>query len=166
MNSASTSALAPVNNEFHFGDEVIRVFSVDGEPWFVGKDVAGVLGYADSDKALRMHCKAARTFKADTLAALGLANPPSRGLVLISEPDLYRLISRSTKPEAERFADWIFCEVLPQIRRTGRYMPETRTELEIARDLLAMNQKYVEKLEEAALLLQQIETPSWSPARR
>jgi len=93
----------------------VRTLTIDDEPWFVAKDVAVALGYSDTDQATRKHCKNAV-----------LVDVPSirRGVQqtkVIQEPDVYRLISRSRLPGAERFMDWVFEVVLPTIRRTGQF---------------------------------------------
>lgn len=94
---------------------VIRVVEIDGEPWFVGKDVAEALGYARPNDALQQHCKGA--VKRRPLRTAGGVQE----LRVLSEPDVLRLIVGSRLPEAERFERWVFEEVLPTIRRTGQY---------------------------------------------
>ena len=89
----------------------------NGDPWFVAKDVAEVLGYSDTDAAVRAHCKALKMFKAGDLPGL-----PSRGLTIIPERDVYRLVMRSKLPSAERFENWVVGDVLPAIRKTGGYV--------------------------------------------
>lgn len=103
---------------FHFDGQPVRVFERDGDPWFVARDVATVLGYADTDDAIRRHCKAAETLKPGETP--GMVVPP-RGVTIIPERDVYRLIMRSKLPAAERFEEWVVAEVLPAIRKTGRY---------------------------------------------
>ena len=84
-------------------------------------DVAAALGYADTDQAVRAHCKSFKLFKRGELALLGVADAPSRGLILIPEWDVYRLIMRSKLPSAQRFEVWVVEDVLPSIRKTGSY---------------------------------------------
>ena len=114
---------------FCFGDNLVRVIKdSDDNPWFVGKDVAGALGYANTRKAIRDHCKKAVSIEGNDSFPLGRTNrsPLHPQTQLISEPDVYRLIIKSHLPEAERFEAWIFEEVLPTIRKTGFYhMPGT-----------------------------------------
>ena len=97
----------------------LRGILKDGKPWFVAKDVAEALGYADTDQAVRAHCKHAKIFKPVKSTGLDF---PSRGLTLIPESDVYRLIIRSKLPSAERFEAWVMEEVLPAIRKTGGYL--------------------------------------------
>jgi len=101
---------------FNFEGTNFRVIEIDAEPWFIAKEVAGFLGYADPDQAIRMHCKAAQTCPVKTTDQV-------RHLKIIPERDLYRLVMRSKLPGAERFEEWVVGEVLPAIRRTGRYEP-------------------------------------------
>lgn len=101
---------------FAFDSQAVRVVKVDGEPWFVGKDVAEVLGYARPNDALQQHCKGA--VKRRPLSTPG----GTQELRIISEPDMLRLIVGSKLPAAERFERWVFEEVLPSIRKTGAYV--------------------------------------------
>lgn len=97
---------------FNFNSQQVRTVSKDGEPWFVAKDVAQILGYADTKKAVSAHCKCPVHLKG------GDSSPLTRspfGVTIIPERDLYRLIMRSKLPAAERFEEWVVGEVLPQI---------------------------------------------------
>jgi anti-repressor protein len=95
----------------------VRAVEIDGEAWFVGKDIASALGYSNPQKAVRDHCRSPRP------AGVNDSFTPSLDpqTVLVSEPDLMRLIVSSKLPEAEKFERWVFEEVLPEIRRTGSY---------------------------------------------
>ena len=79
-----------------------------------------MLGYANGSRDIERHCKHAELFRGTEAVGLEL-NP--RGQYIIPESDLYRLIMRSELREAERFQDWVTEEVLPQIRKTGGYVP-------------------------------------------
>jgi prophage antirepressor-like protein len=103
-------------NVFAFDSQAVRVVMVDGEPWFVGKDVAEVLGYARPNDALQQHCKGA--VKRRPLSTPG----GTQEVRIISEPDMLRLIVGSKLPAAEAFERWVFEEVLPSIRKTGAYV--------------------------------------------
>lgn len=96
----------------------IRVVLKGSEPWFVANDVASALGYAVPKKAVIDHCKYAEIFKGTD--SVPLTDSP-RGISIIPESDVYRLIMRSNLPSAERFQDWVVEEVLPSIRKTGNY---------------------------------------------
>ena len=93
----------------------VRGLTLDGKPWFVAKDVAAMLGYANTNEAISTHCKGGR----ETLA-------PSPGglqkVKIIPESDVYRLVSRSKLPAAEAVMDWLFEVVLPTLRQTGSYV--------------------------------------------
>ena len=96
--------------------QVRVVAGEDGAPWFIAKDVAEVLGYKDPDQAIRKHCKCPKILK--PVESTGLTNSP-RGITIIPESDIYRLIMRSKLPQAEAFQDWVTTEILPIIRRHG-----------------------------------------------
>jgi len=93
----------------------IRAVEIDGEPWFVGIDVAEALGYVNPGKAVRDHCKGVT--KQTPLSTKG----GTQQVRIINEPDLYRLIINSQLPAADKFERWVFEDVLPTLRKTGRY---------------------------------------------
>lgn len=94
----------------------VRVVSVNGEPYFVGKDVADILGYSNSRDALakRVDEEDKGVAKCDTLGGV-------QDLVVINESGLYSLILSSHLPSAKRFKHWVTSEVLPAIRKHGLY---------------------------------------------
>lgn len=101
---------------FDFNGAAIRVITgADGEPWFVARDVAELLGYSNPQKAVRDHCKANRPLGVNETFTL------DQQTVIIPERDVYRLVMRSKMPEAEQFEEWVVGEVLPSIRKTGSY---------------------------------------------
>lgn len=101
-----------------------RVITKDGEPWFVGKDVADVLGYSNTRDALAQHVR--EHHKADVVIHDGRQN---RKQVIIDEADFYSLVLRSKLPQAEQFQEWVTSEVLPAIRKHKMYLtPETAKE--------------------------------------
>lgn len=96
----------------------VRVVEQGGEPWFVGKDVAEILGYSDLNKAVAMHVD-------DDDKKLNDKTSPSfgqRGTTLINESGLYSLVLSSKLPDAKKFKHWVTAEVLPAIRKTGGYI--------------------------------------------
>ena len=102
---------------FQFEDHNVRVVLDDnGETLFVGKDVCETLGYADPTTAIRSHCRGAQILH-PIPDAKGRAQPTR----VLTEADVLRLIVSSTLPAAEAFERWIFEDVLPSIRKTGRY---------------------------------------------
>lgn len=98
------------NNE-EFGQ--VRIVEIEGKPYFVGKDVANALGYSNPRDAILRHCKG--VVKHDNFKEGGQL------IALITEGDMYRLITHSKLESAERFEDWVFDEVLPAIRKHGIY---------------------------------------------
>lgn len=109
---------------FEYNDQPVRVELVDGEPWFVAADVARVLGIANIRENLRqMRADWRRVSKSDTSTG-------TKEVTIISEAAVYKLAFRSNKPQAEAFADWVASEVLPQIRKTGAYIPEAPAQSE------------------------------------
>ena len=98
-----------------FGE--IRTVEISGEPWFVGKDVAEILGYTNPRKAIGDHIDAddKGVTKCDTLGG-------SQELTIINESGLYSLILSSKLPNAKAFKKWVTSEVLPSIRKHGGYI--------------------------------------------
>lgn len=91
------------------------------EPLFCAKDVATALGYADTADAIQRHCKSGKKVFHPHANGIGGVN-----MVFITEKDVYRLIMRSNLPDAEKFQDWVYEEVLPTIRKHGVYAtPQT-----------------------------------------
>lgn len=104
----------------------IHTTTEDGTPFFCGKDIASILGYTDTTDALKRHCKG-------VVKHYPLETPGGTQQVrFITEPDLYRLITHSKLPEAEKFERWVFEEVLPSIRKHGMYATPTTIEEMIA----------------------------------
>ncbi len=100
------------NNEF--GE--VRTLLIDNEPYFVGKDVAEVLGYERADNAIRNHVD-----DEDKLMHQISASGQNRSMYLINESGLYSLILKSKLPTAKQFKRWVTSEVLPTIRKHGVY---------------------------------------------
>ena len=94
----------------------VRSTMINEEPFFVGKDVAEILGYTNASKALADHVDEEDKLNNNSLPSLG-----QRGGWLINESGLYSLILSSKLPTAKRFKKWVTSEVLPAIRKTGGY---------------------------------------------
>ena len=94
----------------------VRTTEVNGEPFFVGKDVAEILGYANPNEAIADHVDEEDKLNSKTLLSLG-----QRGGWLINESGLYSLILTSKLPKAKAFKRWVTSEVLPSIRKHGLY---------------------------------------------
>ena len=107
-----------VFNNAEFGS--VRSLMVNGEPYFVGRDVAKILGYANPNDAIAKHVdeEDKGVAKCDTLGGI-------QELTVINESGLYSLILSSKLPSAKRFKRWVTSEVLPALRKTGTYtMPK------------------------------------------
>lgn len=100
----------------------IQVIERNGEPWFIGKDVAEILGYTNPRKALNDHVDDddKLIFKSNETVLLDFA-VPNRGLTIINESGLYSLVLSSKLEKAKAFKRWVTSEVLPAIRKTGSY---------------------------------------------
>ena len=106
---------------FNFNTAELRTLTDEtGDPWFVAKDVCDILGLENSRKAT---AELDPDEKNTVTISDGIPGNPNK--TIISEPGLYKLIMRSRKPEAKAFQRWVTHEVLPQIRRTGGYIPTT-----------------------------------------
>lgn len=109
----------------------VRTVDIAGKPYFVANDVAKVLGYVETAKAIRTHCKGVSELDIPT-------NGGIQKMKIIPEGDVYRLIIRSQLPSADKFERWIFDEVIPQIRQTGGYQMKPMTPEEMMRVQLGM----------------------------
>lgn len=108
-------------NSPEFGQ--VRTIQQNGEPWFVGKDVAEILGYTNPSKALVDHVDDEDKLNNDSLSSLG-----QRGGWLVNESGLYSLILSSKMPKAKEFKRWVTSEVLPAIRKHGGYLTADKIE--------------------------------------
>ena len=110
-------------NSEEFGE--IRTVTIDNEPWFVGKDVADILEYTNTAKAIRDHVD-----DEDKLTERIVLSGQNREAIFINESGLYSLILSSKMPNAKKFKHWVTSEVLPAIRKTGSYqMQNLSTEM-------------------------------------
>ena len=102
---------------FEFRGKSVRTVTIEGEPWFVAKDVCNVLEFEKSRKAVS-------SLDEDEKDYVTITDPIGREqkTTVVSESGLYALIFKSRKPEAKEFRRWVTQEVLPQIRKTGRYV--------------------------------------------
>ncbi|MDY0523129.1 BRO family protein [Pasteurella multocida] len=102
---------------FSFKDLPVRIITDQNlDFWFCANDVCAILDYTNPRQAIQKNCNPKGVSIRDTLTAGG-----TQSMIYINEPNLYRLIIKSRKPEAEPFETWVFEEVLPQIRKTGKY---------------------------------------------
>ena len=94
----------------------IRGLKIEGEPWFVGKDIAAALGYSDTAQAIRKHIDDEDKRVVESTTPGGKQN-----ITIINESGLYSLMLKSKLPGAKKFKRWVTSEVLPSIRKTGAY---------------------------------------------
>ena len=124
--SSTTSASSvQIFNNPEFGD--VRVVMQDGEPWFVGKDVAEALGYERATKAIQDHVDFEDKDGVPIQDSIGRMQKTP----IISESGLYPLILSSKLPSAKKFKRWVTSEVLPTIRKTGGYVDQSRNRIKI-----------------------------------
>ena len=105
---------------FNFHGQEVRTLTIDNEPWFVGKDVADILGYSKARNAIALHVDEDDALKQGLTDNLGRIQET----IIINESGLYSLILSSKLPQAKEFKRWVTSEVLPQIRLQGAYVPE------------------------------------------
>lgn len=140
-------------NSPEFGE--IRTIEKDGEPWFVGKDVAAALGYKEPTKAAREKVD-------DDDKGVSKIDTPSgiQEMTIINESGLYSLVLSSKLPTAKKFKRWVTNEVIPSIRKHGAYMtPETLEKVLLSPDtLMQLAQNLKDEQEKRKALEAQIES--------
>ena len=117
---------------FSFPTHALRVEMIDGEPWFVASDVCESLGLDDTSKAC------SRLDDDEKLTRTMFVSGQNREVLIINESGLYSLILTSRKPEAKKFKKWVTADVLPAIRKTGRY--ESAQEQVITQEVARLQQ--------------------------
>lgn len=135
--------MANLPQVFNYKDHQVRTFIINGEPWWIAKDVCDILEISNSRDAIsRLDNDEKQTIQGKE-NLVGLTDDPfTTHLTLVNEPGLYSLIMSSRKPEAKEFKRWITHEVIPQIRKTGAYSLEPRQLLAVA---LIEAQKIIEE---------------------
>lgn len=130
---------------FEFENQKVRTLKIDDEPYFVGKDVAKILGYSNTRDALSRYVDSEDkgVAKLDTLGG-------KQNQTIINESGLYSLILSSKMPNAKRFKHWVTSEVLPAIRKHGAYMTDEK-----AFDVIHNKNGLVDLLQQAADQLKQ-----------
>lgn len=115
LNWESSKTYIQIFKNEQFGQ--VRMVEIDDKPYFVATDIAKTLGYKDTTNAIKQHCRWVVKHK--------VPHPQSKNKTLevnvIPEGDMYRLITNSELPSAEKFESWVFDEVLPSIRKHGMY---------------------------------------------
>lgn len=108
-----------MNEIFVFHGQEVRTVTINNEPYFVGKDVADILGYQNGSRDINRHVD-----EEDKLKYRFGTSGQDREMTIINESGLYSLILSSKLPQAKEFKRWVTSEVLPQIRQQGAYVPE------------------------------------------
>lgn len=122
---------------FNFEESPVRTLMTKGEPYFVGKDVAHILGYSRPSDAIKAHVD-----DEDKLKRRFTVSGQNRNMLIINESGLYSLIFSSKLDSAKRFKRWVTSEVLPQIRKHGVYATENKID-----DILNDPDSFIELLE-------------------
>ena len=137
------------NNE-EFGS--VRTITKDNKTYFVGNDVAKALGYSETAKAIRTHCKGVSEMDIPT-------NGGVQTMKMITEGDIYRLVIKSQLPQAEKFESWVFDNILPSIRKNGGYIanqeqmtPEqiVANALIVAQNIISQKDRQIEEMKPKA----------------
>lgn len=145
---------------FNFENHEVRSLLINDEPYFVGKDVADVLGYADTNQAIRKHVD-----NEDRLTRRFDGTGQSRDMTIINESGLYSLVLSSKLPSAKKFKRWVTSEVLPALRKTGQYQVKELSGSELmaralieAQSVLAAKDKVIEEMKPKALFADAVAT--------
>lgn len=127
-------------NSPEFGQ--VRTIQQNGEPWFVGKDVAEILGYKDTSDAMKKHVDIE-----DKLTRRFADSGQNREMYIINESGLYSLILSSKMPKAKEFKRWVTSEVIPAIRKTGGYIAgsENMTDAELMAKAVLVAQSTIQQ---------------------
>ena len=108
---------------FNFEGNKVRTVLINDEPYFVGKDIADILGYSNTSKAIRDHVD-----EEDKLTERIVLSGQNREVITINESGMYSLVLSSKLPNAKKFKRWVTNEVLPSIRKHGAYMTDEKIE--------------------------------------
>jgi prophage antirepressor-like protein len=123
---------------FEYHDKQVRTALLEGQVWFVAKDVCDVLEIVNSRDAV-----SSLTDKMKRVVGIDDTIGRHQQMTVVNEAGVYKIAFRSNKPEAERFTDWVASEVIPQIRKTGRYVKQhqgvlplaSHTDVEVQKDM-------------------------------
>lgn len=147
---------------FNFENHEVRSLLINSEPWFVGKDVASILGYKKPENAITNHVD--DEDKTTTLIQGTGSNYKSK-TVIINESGLYSLVLSSKLPSAKKFKRWVTSEVLPALRKTRQYQVKELSGQELmakalieAQSVLAAKDKQIEEMKPKALFADAVAT--------
>jgi len=149
-------------NSFYFNGHGVRVIrNTNDQVFFVANDVCDVLNYSNSRDAIAKHCKKEGVAICDTPTESGIQQ-----MTIINEGNLYRLVLKSKKKEAEKFESWICDEVLPTIRKTGKFEQKPKTQIEALLEsvqILAGQEQRLIQVENKLAQLEESQTtaPTW-----
>lgn len=133
---------------FNFENHEVRSLLLNNEPWFVGKDVADVLGYQNGSRDINRHVdeEDRQNYQSSTFDS-------PRGMTIINESGLYSLVLSSKLPSAKKFKRWVTSEVLPALRKTRQYQVKELSGSELmakalieAQSVLAAKDKQIEQM--------------------
>lgn len=148
---------------FDFKGQQVRTLLIDEEPYFIGKDVAEVLGYKDLSRAVNQHVdredrkSLSRKDSGDSLHSLWTSDNDWTNKVVINESGLYSLIMASQLPEAKKFKHWVTSEVLPAIRKHGGYSAQQAEPVDLPRKPVDILRLTVQALDEQNERLDKLE---------
>lgn len=129
-------------NHSEFGE--LRAIEIDGEPWFIGKEVAEKLGYKDAGKSVRTHVDEDDRAKYPLTDNLGR----TQDTTLINESGVYSLVIGSKLESAKRFKRWVTSEVLPSLRKYGKYSMLKKPDSYMIEDEIERAKRWIEEAEE------------------
>lgn len=134
---------------FNFEENKVRSLLIDNEPWFVGKDVADILGYQNGSRDINRHVDEEDRQNYQS----GTSEINNRGMTIINESGLYSLVLSSKLPSAKKFKRWVTSEVLPALRKTGQYQVKELSGQELmakalieAQSVLAAKDKQIQEM--------------------
>ena len=134
---------------FNFENHEVRSLLINNEPWFIGKDVADVLGYQNGSRDINRHVDEEDRQNYQN----GTSEINNRGMTIINESGLYSLVLSSKLPSAKKFKRWVTSEVLPALRKTGQYQVKELSGQELmakalieAQSVLAAKDKQIEQM--------------------
>lgn len=145
---------------FNFENHEVRSLLLNNEPWFVGKDVADVLGYQNGSRDINRHVD-----EEDRQNYQNSTFDSPRGMTIINESGLYSLVLSSKLPSAKKFKRWVTSEVLPALRKTRQYQVKELSGQELmakalieAQSVLAAKDKQIEEMKPKALFADAVAT--------
>lgn len=127
---------------FNFEEKEVRTLLINDEPWFVGKDIADNLGYRNGSRDINRHVD-----EDDRIKTMVFDGNQNKETIVINESGVYALVFGSKQPNAKKFKHWVTSEVLPQLRKTGKYAVRPANYKEALLELVAQIEEN-EKLEQ------------------